>query len=86
MTQFDGDTRIDSARTFAGRGCYWTTAYLVDDLFIDAGCAHAAIQLAGTIQDKDLTCIINTHSHEDHIGANGVLQGQIKYLRVLAHP
>jgi hypothetical protein len=46
ITNFDTITRIDSARTFYGRGYYWSTAYLVDGILIDTGCAHAANELA----------------------------------------
>jgi hypothetical protein len=46
-TQFSEVIRFDLARTIAGRGRYWTTAYLVDGLLIDTGCAHAADELVG---------------------------------------
>jgi glyoxylase-like metal-dependent hydrolase (beta-lactamase superfamily II) len=86
ITRYDDVTRLDSARTIAGRGWYWTTAYLVDGLLVDTGCAHSANELVEMLRDKKLTCLLNTHSHEDHIGANGILQEQRKELRVLAHP
>jgi len=86
ITQFDAVTRIDSARTVAGRGYYWTTAYLVDGLLVDTGCAHSANELVAMLCSENLSHIINTHSHEDHIGANGVLQEQRKELEVFAHP
>jgi len=86
ITQYDDVTRIDSARTIAGRGYYWTTAYLVDGLLVDTGCAHTSNELVEILGDENLTYIINTHSHEDHIGANGTLQEQWKQLEVFAHP
>ena len=79
-------TRFDLARTFAGRGRYWTTAYLFDGLLIDSGCAYSARELAQTLVGTPLTCIVNTHTHEDHIGANGLLQRQRMNLEILAHP
>ena len=85
-THYDAVTRIDLARTMAGRGHYWTTAYLVDGLLLDTGCAHTARELAGVLKDHSLTLIVNTHSHEDHIGANGMLQQQRDGLEILAHP
>jgi len=40
VTCYNQITRIDLARTLAGRGRYWKTAYLADGLLIDSGCAH----------------------------------------------
>jgi hypothetical protein len=45
VTSYDLVTRIDLARTLAGRGQYWTTAYLVDGLLIDSGCVYSAPEL-----------------------------------------
>ena len=44
-TTFGDITRFDLSRTIAGRGRYWTTAYLVDKMMIDTGCAHTAGEL-----------------------------------------
>lgn len=84
--RYDAVTRIDMARTLAGRGHYWTTAYLVDGVLVDTGCAHTARELAGALVGESLALIVNTHSHEDHIGANGTLQQQREGLGILAHP
>lgn len=85
IKSFGDVTRIDSARTLAGRGYYWTTAYLVDGLLVDTGCAHTARELAAALRDSGLNTIVNTHSHEDHIGANGVLQASRKGIEIRAH-
>jgi glyoxylase-like metal-dependent hydrolase (beta-lactamase superfamily II) len=86
VSHFGEVTRFDLARTIAGRGRYWTTAYLVDGLLVDSGCAHCAPELAGELIDARLFQIVNTHSHEDHIGANGMLQRLYPSLAILAHP
>jgi glyoxylase-like metal-dependent hydrolase (beta-lactamase superfamily II) len=78
--------RIDSARTIARRGYYWSTAYWVDGLLIDTGCAHASDELIDALEGKTIHCIVNSHTHEDHIGANGKLQEKRKGLQVFAHP
>jgi len=78
--------RFDLARTIAGRGRYWTTAYYVDGLLVDSGCAYTAKELENVLSDKPLHQIINTHSHEDHIGANGPLQRHREGVRIFAHP
>jgi glyoxylase-like metal-dependent hydrolase (beta-lactamase superfamily II) len=86
ITPYGPITRFDLARTIAGRGRYWTTAYLVDGLMIDTGCAHTAAELLRALADASITHIANTHTHEDHIGANGPLQRQHAGLEILAHP
>lgn len=86
INHFDGVTRFDMARDFAVRRRYWTTAYLVDGMMVDTGCAHSAPELMQALSDETVVRIVNTHSHEDHIGANGHLQNQRDGLEILAHP
>src|SRR5512141_464247 len=83
---FGDVTRFDLARTFGGRGLYWTTAYYVDGMQIDTGCAHAAREMVQALKGRPLLRIFNTHSHEDHIGGNGLLQHQHPGLEILVHP
>lgn len=86
-TTFHGPvTRFDLARTLIRRGRYWTTAYLVDGLLVDTGCAFTASELAAELSVTSLAGIVNTHTHEDHIGANGRLQRQREGLAIRAHP
>jgi len=85
-TRLDSVTRFDLARTLLGRGRYWTTCYLVDSTMVDTGCAHAAAELLEQIAGTRVTRIVNTHTHEDHIGVNGALQQAYPGLEVVAHP
>ena len=85
-TTYNAVTRFDLARTLARRGRYWTTAYLIDGLLIDTGCAHSAAELARALAGERLIGVVNTHSHEDHIGANGRLQRERPGLAIRAHP
>ena len=85
-TCYENVTRFDLARTLGGRGRYWTTAYLLGGLLIDSGCAFTAPELADALRTVPLTHIVNTHTHEDHIGANGQLQRQHPSLEIFAHP
>jgi len=62
------------ARDVLGWRPYHTAAYWVDGLLIDTGCAHTASELASTIRRWKVKQIVNTHCHEDHIGANAELQ------------
>jgi glyoxylase-like metal-dependent hydrolase (beta-lactamase superfamily II) len=86
ITKFGPVTRFDLARTLFGSGRYWTTAYLVDSIMIDTGCAHGSSELQQALTESHLTKIINTHTHEDHIGANAALQGNYPSLEIFAHP
>ncbi len=73
-TLHDAVTRFDLARTLFGRGRYWTTAYLVDGMLVDTGCADTAEEIVQALAGTPLVRIVNTHSHEDHISANAALQ------------
>ncbi|MBI4704241.1 MAG: MBL fold metallo-hydrolase [Deltaproteobacteria bacterium] len=85
-TRLDEVTRFDLARSVAGRGLYWTCAYLVGDTLVDSGCAHSARELVAALRDAPLARILCTHAHEDHIGANGPLQRERPGLVVAVHP
>jgi glyoxylase-like metal-dependent hydrolase (beta-lactamase superfamily II) len=85
MHEIEGVIRFDTARTLLGRGRYWTTCYLVDGLMIDTGCAHAARELESAVAPFRVDQILNTHTHEDHIGANGRLQKANPDLSIRAH-
>lgn len=62
------------ARSFLGRGFYFTAAYWVDGLLVDTGCARTARELQRALGTHLVHWIVNTHHHEDHIGGNGAVQ------------
>ena len=72
-----------AARPILGRPYYHTAAYWVDGLFVDTGCAHTARELLQATAGLAVEQIVNTHSHEDHIGGNALLQ-QARGARILA--
>ena len=61
-------------REYQGRVLYWTAAYLVDGLLIDTGCPHTSGELIAFLEGQTLNAAVNTHHHEDHVGANHRLQ------------
>jgi glyoxylase-like metal-dependent hydrolase (beta-lactamase superfamily II) len=72
------------ARSVAGRSLYFTTAYWVDGLVVDTGCVFTIKELVNALAGLDVTTIVNTHSHEDHVAANSELQA--KYgAKIVAH-
>lgn len=77
--------KLRVARSLFGRPAYFTSAYWVDGLLIDTGCAHTAGQFLTTLQGWRVDQVVNTHSHEDHIGANAQVQ-QTFHCSIRAHP
>ena len=86
QTTFGEVTRFDLARRLPGSWSYWTTAYWVDGMMVDTGSAHTRKELLKALEGRPVERIVNTHTHEDHIGANGALQWQNPRLDILAHP
>lgn len=78
--------KLRMARSFFGKGIYFTSAYWIDGLMVDTGCAYTAKDLLSAVENLDLgiRTIVNTHSHEDHVGGNAALQEKFKP-EVLAH-
>jgi len=87
--QVEAVTRFRLARSLGNRAAYWTAAYFVDGLLIDTGCHFSARALVQALQDQHVTTIVNTHNHEDHIGANAEISrahGSTIYAHPLALP
>jgi glyoxylase-like metal-dependent hydrolase (beta-lactamase superfamily II) len=82
----DGDVvKLRVARSFFGRPAYFTAAYWIDGVLIDTGCAHTARQFVSTLKGWRVDRVVNTHAHEDHIGANAAVQETFR-CPVQAHP
>ena len=77
--------KIRMANRLFGRPLYYTAAYWVDGLLIDTGCPRTSRELLSVIEELGLERIVNTHSHEDHIGGNAILQEEFR-MEILAHP
>ncbi len=77
--------RIRISRSLLGRAPYTAAAYWIDGLLIDTGCAHTADLFAQAATSLGIDWVVNTHSHEDHIGANAQIQA-LTDCPILAHP
>jgi len=85
-TQIGDVTEIKMGRSLDGvTALYWVAAYLIDGILIDTGCDYAKRELADFLERKQVSVIINTHYHEDHVGGNALLAKRFG-LGALAHP
>lgn len=66
--------QIRLAAESEGNPLYWVSTYLVDGLLIDTGCARTSNEFLRFLKDSKVDIVVNTHSHEDHIGANHLIQ------------
>lgn len=74
IEEWDGVRKFRLARTLLGRAMYYTAAYWVDGLMIDTGCAYTVAELLQAMEGLPVRHIVNTHTHEDHIGANAAIK------------
>ena len=56
------------------KGFTAVSCYLLDGLLIDTGPAHTAQEFTEFLRSAPVKTVINTHHHEDHIGANKFLR------------
>jgi len=84
VDEFEGITRIKMSREVDGSPVYWVASYLVDGLLIDTGCKHTADKLVDYLDGKGVKLVVNTHFHEDHIGANHLIQERFG-VEIFAH-
>jgi glyoxylase-like metal-dependent hydrolase (beta-lactamase superfamily II) len=74
---FEEVTQIRMSREIGGTPVYWVAAYLVDGLLIDTGCSYTAEELVAFLDGKPVRQVVNTHFHEDHVGANHLLKTRL---------
>ncbi|MGQ9723732.1 MAG: MBL fold metallo-hydrolase [Candidatus Jordarchaeum sp.] len=85
INHFEEVMQIKLSQTMNGQPLYWAAAYLVDGLLIDTGPRHTAEELVEFLEGKNVRFAVNTHHHEDHIGANYLLQKKFG-IKIFAHP
>ncbi len=76
--------RFVMSRRFFGKDLYRSACYLVDDLLVDTGISHRKREFAVSLSGLPVAAIVNTHAHEDHMGANAILQ-EARRIPVYAH-
>lgn len=74
VRDFGPVTSIRMSRSFLGRPVRWAYAYLVDGLLIDSGPPCTASELVRALRGRQLTQVVNTHQHEDHVGGSAALR------------
>lgn len=77
---------IRMSRSFLGRPFWWTAAYWVDGILIDAGPRCTGQELLRALKRVDVNQIVITHGHEDHIGGLALLCAQYPQAIVYASP
>ena len=85
-TQVGDVTEIRLGRSLDGQTVlYWVAAYLIDGILLDTGCDYTKSELSQLLSSRQVSVIVNTHYHEDHVGGNALLRERFGS-RVLAHP
>ncbi len=69
-------TALRMARSFLGRPLYWTAAYWVDGLLIDAGPRCTGDELVRALERLPVKQVAVTHGHEDHIGGLAAIRAR----------
>ena len=83
-TTEDGVVRMVMSRELFGKELYPAACYLAGGLLVDTGISHLRKELVSFLKGKSFEAIVNTHAHEDHMGANALLQKIFK-VPIYAH-
>ena len=72
-----GITQIKLGRSIFGKIFFHTFCFYFEDILIDTGPPICKYELYEFLSNKNITKICNTHHHEDHVGANKLLQDKM---------
>ena len=70
--------RIMMGSKVNGRVLYSVAGYLIDGLLIDSGCHNTRWKLVNYLATQNISFVVNTHHHVDHIGGNKVIMEELK--------
>lgn len=67
--------RFRLQRSFLGLKRLYVHAFYVDGMLIDTGCSRGAPALLAALEEEGIRPeqLVNTHTHEDHVGANRLI-------------
>jgi glyoxylase-like metal-dependent hydrolase (beta-lactamase superfamily II) len=85
INNFEEVAQIRMSREMDGKPLFWVAAYLIDGLLIDTGCSFTACELLEYLEKEPPKMAVNTHFHEDHVGANRLIQERFG-IDIYAHP
>lgn len=77
INQYEQVTQYLMGTEHDGNVLYWCACYQIDDLLIDTGHPHGAGELLEALRGRGAKRAVNTHHHEDHIGANALLRDEL---------
>jgi glyoxylase-like metal-dependent hydrolase (beta-lactamase superfamily II) len=77
ISNFEEIIQVRMSREMDGKPLFWVAAYLIDGLLIDTGCSYTASELLGYLEQNPPQMVVNTHFHEDHIGANRLIRERL---------
>jgi glyoxylase-like metal-dependent hydrolase (beta-lactamase superfamily II) len=77
-------TFLRIARRVAGWPVYWTGAYYVEGVLVDAGPPTTAAEMFAFLEGRPLHAVLVTHHHEDHSGGAALLHAR-RGVTPLAH-
>lgn len=85
IKNYDEVVQIRLCREIDGKPVFWVAAFFVDGLLIDTGCSYTVFELLFFLEKNSPQLAVNTHFHEDHIGANRAIQERFG-INIYAHP
>lgn len=58
------------ARSFFGKTLHSVSAFILGDTLVDSGCPATATELSSWCEGRDISRVVHTHHHEDHVGGD----------------
>jgi glyoxylase-like metal-dependent hydrolase (beta-lactamase superfamily II) len=84
IQKYEDLTIFCMGRGLMGKMIYPVYSYLFGEILIDSGAAVSQKEFLDALKKRTIGIVINTHSHEDHIGNNASLIRE-KHVKILAH-